>query len=188
MRQCKYDVAATIDVAETGALHAPIACKIARRNATTTSHPGLAQPQASFNRQLHLPSASRILMKILIVDDHPILRDGVAALLRQNGEDVTVAQAGNADDAMRMLDQSADFDAIVLDLKLPGMNGLDAISAFAGKCPQLQIIVLSTSEDAADVRAPSRAARSATCRNRRGRIRCCRRSGWCSTASATCRR
>ncbi|HEP6275168.1 TPA: response regulator transcription factor [Burkholderia vietnamiensis] len=92
-------------------------------------------------------------MKILIVDDHPILRDGVAALLRQNGEDVTVAQAGNADDAMRMLDQSADFDAIVLDLKLPGMNGLDAISAFAGKCPQLQIIVLSTSEDAADVRA-----------------------------------
>ncbi|RQS16617.1 response regulator transcription factor [Burkholderia sp. Bp8998] len=92
-------------------------------------------------------------MKILIVDDHPILRDGVAALLRQDDEGVTVAQAGNADDAMRMLDQCADFDAIVLDLKLPGLNGLDAISAIAGKRPELQIIVLSTSEDAGDVRA-----------------------------------
>lgn len=92
-------------------------------------------------------------MKILIVDDHPILRDSVAALLRQNDDGVTVAQAGNADDAMRMIDQCADFDAVVLDLKLPGLNGLDAISAIAGKRPELRIIVLSTSEDAGDVRA-----------------------------------
>ncbi|KVL35773.1 LuxR family transcriptional regulator [Burkholderia territorii] len=92
-------------------------------------------------------------MKILIVDDHPVLRDGVAALLCQNDEDLTVAQVGNADEAMQILGQDSEVDAVVLDLRMPGMNGLEAISTIAGIRPEVQIIVLSTSEDPGDVRA-----------------------------------
>ncbi|MCO8626527.1 response regulator [Burkholderia multivorans] len=92
-------------------------------------------------------------MKILIVDDHPVLRDGVEALLRRNDAALAVVQAASADDAMQMLDQHADIDAIVLDLKMRGTSGVDAIAALAHARPALQIIVLSSSEDPRDVRA-----------------------------------
>ncbi|MDN7447717.1 response regulator transcription factor [Burkholderia multivorans] len=92
-------------------------------------------------------------MKILIVDDHPVLRDGVEALLRRNDAALAVLQAASADDAMQMLDQHADIDAIVLDLKMRGTSGVDAIAALARARPALQIIVLSSSEDPRDVRA-----------------------------------
>ncbi|MGS0893219.1 response regulator [Burkholderia stagnalis] len=92
-------------------------------------------------------------MKILIVDDHPVLRDGVEALLHQSHAGAIVAQASSADDAMRLLDQQADFDVVVLDLKMRGTDGLEAIKAIASKRPELQIIVLSSSENPHDVRA-----------------------------------
>ncbi|MBU9517191.1 response regulator transcription factor [Burkholderia multivorans] len=92
-------------------------------------------------------------MKILIVDDHPVLRDGVEALLRRNDAALAVVQAASADDAMQMLDQHADIGAIVLDLKMRGTSGVDAIAALARGRPALQIIVLSSSEDPRDVRA-----------------------------------
>ncbi|HDR9833978.1 TPA: response regulator transcription factor [Burkholderia multivorans] len=92
-------------------------------------------------------------MKILIVDDHPVLRDGVEALLRRNDAALAVVQAASADDAMQMLDQHADIGAIVLDLKMRGTSGVDAIAALARARPALQIIVLSSSEDPRDVRA-----------------------------------
>ena len=78
---------------------------------------------------------SSVLMKILIVDDHAILRDGVEMLLRQGDDDTVVVQASSADDAVRLLDDHTDLDAIVLDLKLQGMDGLDALAVFATMRP-----------------------------------------------------
>ncbi|NIE82330.1 MULTISPECIES: response regulator transcription factor [unclassified Burkholderia] len=92
-------------------------------------------------------------MKILIVDDHPVMRDGVEALLRRHDAALAVIQAGSAEEAMHLLDQHADLDAVVLDLKIHGTDGLAAISAIAGKRPKLLIIVLSSSENPSDVRA-----------------------------------
>jgi len=101
-------------------------------------------------------------MKILIVDDHPVLRDGVEALLRRNDAALAVVQAASADDAMQMLDQHADIDAIVLDLKMRGTSGVDAIAACCRR-PRIR----------ATCARRSRTVRSATCRSRRARIRCC---------------
>ncbi|MGS0894377.1 response regulator [Burkholderia stagnalis] len=92
-------------------------------------------------------------MKILIVDDHAILRDGVEMLLRQEDGDTVVVQASSADDAVRMLDQHTDLDAVVLDLKLQGMDGLAALAVFARMRPALPVIVLSSSEDLSAVRS-----------------------------------
>ncbi|WP_322080630.1 response regulator transcription factor [Burkholderia cenocepacia] len=92
-------------------------------------------------------------MKILIVDDHPVLRDGVATLLRQDNGGMVDIQASNADDAMRLLEQHTDLDVIVLDLKMNGMDGFAAIAAITQIRPELPIIVLSSSEDPRDVRA-----------------------------------
>jgi two-component system nitrate/nitrite response regulator NarL len=92
-------------------------------------------------------------MKLLIVDDHPVLRDGLTALLLQVGPDTTVLQARDATEGIGLLDLHLDLDVIILDLAMPGMKGLQALSEFAGKRPDVPVIILSSSENPRDVRA-----------------------------------
>ena len=89
-------------------------------------------------------------MKILIVDDHPILREGMCALLQQDGTDTVVLQAGSAAEALELINEHADLDVIVLDLMLPGMGGLQALTEFARIRPELPVIMVSSSEDPRD--------------------------------------
>jgi two-component system, NarL family, nitrate/nitrite response regulator NarL len=91
-------------------------------------------------------------MKLLIVDDHAILRDGLVALLQQFEQGTEVLQAPNAMEGLRLAEANPDLDAVFLDLNMPGQGGMDIIPAFAKRCPQLPVIVLSSSEDPGDVR------------------------------------
>ena len=91
-------------------------------------------------------------MKFLIVDDHPVLREGLSALLTQTFAASTVVTACDAVEAFSALDAHGDLDAVVLDLNMPGMAGMEAISEFGRRRADLPIVVLSSSEDARDVR------------------------------------
>ncbi len=91
-------------------------------------------------------------MKLLIVDDHPVLREGLATLLRQAGPQTCVVQGRNADEAFALLDQHPDLDVVVLDLVMPGMGGLAALAEFGRRRPELPVVVLSSSEDPRDAR------------------------------------
>lgn len=91
-------------------------------------------------------------MKFLIVDDHSLLRDGLTALLRQLGDDITVLAAPDGASALAMLAQAPDLDAAIIDLTLPGMHGVALLETFAARVPDLPLIVLSASENAGDVR------------------------------------
>ncbi|MFI0847025.1 response regulator [Mesorhizobium sp. IMUNJ 23232] len=91
-------------------------------------------------------------MKLLIVDDHPVLREGLAALLRQTGPDTSIVLAESAPTALALLDRHLDLDIVVLDLMMPGMNGMAAITEFGRKRPDLPVIVLSSSEDPHEAR------------------------------------
>ena len=91
-------------------------------------------------------------MTILIVDDHPVLRDGLAALLAQAGPDTAVLQARDAREGLALVESHPDLDLIILDLAMPGMKGLQALAEFGRKRPDLPVIVLSSSEDPKDVR------------------------------------
>ena len=64
-------------------------------------------------------------MKLLIVDDHPIVREGLAAFLEQLGPDTAVLQAGDASRALALAADHADLDVVILDLDLPGLDGLE---------------------------------------------------------------
>jgi two-component system nitrate/nitrite response regulator NarL len=91
-------------------------------------------------------------MRLLVVDDHQIMRDGLAALLKHVSPDTTVLQARDANEALTLIDRHGDLDAIILDLLMPGMDGFQAISVFGRKRPDLPVIVLSSSEDPQDAR------------------------------------
>jgi len=90
-------------------------------------------------------------VKLLIVDDHPLFRDGLAALLLQASADNTVVQASSAEEALQLADEQI-IDAVFMDLVMPGLCGEPAIREFARRHPDLPVIVLSSSENPGDVR------------------------------------
>src|SRR5437764_1224864 len=68
-------------------------------------------------------------MKLLVIDDHPIVLDGLAALLAGMKPDAVVLTARDAHEGFKLLDGHADLDVVLLDLRLPGLNGHDPIAA-----------------------------------------------------------
>ena len=91
-------------------------------------------------------------MKLLIVDDHAILREGLVALLRQFEQGTDVLQASDTAEGLRLVEAHPDLDAVFLDLSMPDQGGMEAIPVLAKRRPQLPVIVLSSSEDPGDVR------------------------------------
>jgi two-component system nitrate/nitrite response regulator NarL len=92
-------------------------------------------------------------MKILIVDDHPIYRKGLIALLDQMESDTALLQANDGAQALALIAEHDDLDVVILDLVIPGMDGLRAIAEFGKVRPELPVIILSSSENPSDVRA-----------------------------------
>jgi len=86
-------------------------------------------------------------MKLLIVDDHALFREGVAMLLRSLHSDVEILEAGSCEAALDMIARHEDIDIVLMDLHLPGASGLDAIREFRVRCPELPLVAVSSSED-----------------------------------------
>ncbi|HEX2585255.1 MAG TPA: response regulator transcription factor [Steroidobacteraceae bacterium] len=91
-------------------------------------------------------------MKLLVIDDHPVFRDGMAALLRQAADETIVLQAPECATALDIIDSNSDIDAVFVDLMMPGMTGDIAVREFGRRRPDLPVIVLSSSENPGDVR------------------------------------
>ena len=82
-------------------------------------------------------------MKILIVDDHALVREGLRQVLRGLKDDVNVLDAANCARAFELTRQHADLDLVLLDYHLPDMNGQEALEVFNSQHPELPIIMLS---------------------------------------------
>ena len=91
-------------------------------------------------------------MKLLIIDDHSIVRAGLAALLARPGSEIVVVQAATAAEGMIAVEAHPDLDAVLLDLNMPGEGGMSALREIGKRRPDLPVILLSSSEDPADVR------------------------------------
>src|ERR1700724_3856973 len=83
------------------------------------------------------------LIRILAVDDHVLLRDGIAALVAGQSDMSLVAQASNGREALQQF-RTHRPDVTLMDLQMPEMNGLDAIIAIRGEFPEARIVVLTT--------------------------------------------
>ena len=92
-------------------------------------------------------------MKILVVDDHPLIVDALTQLLPQLAADVEVRAAAHAGAAIAILDDEPDVDLVLLDLALPGVRGLDLLADFMLDYPGVPVVVLSATHDDATINA-----------------------------------
>jgi DNA-binding NarL/FixJ family response regulator len=82
-------------------------------------------------------------IRILAVDDHALVRDGIAGLIGVQSDMVVVGQACNGRDAIQQF-RACHPDITLMDLQMPEMNGLDALIAIRNESPEAKIIVLTT--------------------------------------------
>jgi DNA-binding NarL/FixJ family response regulator len=99
-------------------------------------------------------------IRILSVEDHPVFREGLSTIIASQPDMALVAQASNATEGM------AEFrhhrpDITLMDLRLPGTNGMDALIAIRGEYPQARIIMLTTSDGDGEIQHALRAGASA---------------------------
>ncbi len=82
------------------------------------------------------------LMRILIADDHAIVRKGLREILREEATDAYVDEANNGREALDKA-RASDWDVIILDITMPGMSGLEVLRKIKDDKPDLPIIMLS---------------------------------------------
>ena len=87
-------------------------------------------------------------MKILIADDHQLLADALAQLVRDNEEDSKVLQASSFEDAMKTMKREDKVEIVLLDYDLPGMDGFNGLDKFTGKFPKTPCAIFSGNPDA----------------------------------------
>ncbi len=90
--------------------------------------------------------------RILLVDDHAVVRRGVRSILEDRLSGIEVVEAGNGEEALARLE--ATFDAVVLDLSMPGRSGFDLLSEIKHREPKVPVLIMSLhAEDQYAVRA-----------------------------------
>jgi DNA-binding NarL/FixJ family response regulator len=84
-------------------------------------------------------------IKVLVADDHPLLREGIAALISTQPDMILIGEAGSGAEAIRQFHLLVP-DVVLMDLQMPDINGVDAILAIREAAPDAHIIVLTTYE------------------------------------------
>jgi DNA-binding NarL/FixJ family response regulator len=88
-------------------------------------------------------SAETARIRVLVVDDHPLLREGVAAVVERQADMALVAEAADGREALERYREHRP-DVTLMDLQMPGMGGVEAIAAIRLEFPNARIIVLTT--------------------------------------------
>jgi DNA-binding NarL/FixJ family response regulator len=81
------------------------------------------------------------MLRVLLVDDHEIVRKGIRLVLEDRIDEIEIAEAGSGDEALRMLD--AGYDGVIMDLSMPGRSGIDLLVEIKHRFPKLPVLILS---------------------------------------------
>jgi DNA-binding NarL/FixJ family response regulator len=90
-------------------------------------------------------------LKLLVIDDHPLILEGVAAALEGLGQGIRIVAARTAEKGLAAAAANPDLDLVLLDVALPGVSGFALIGRLRERFPLLPIVVLSALDDAASV-------------------------------------
>jgi len=99
-------------------------------------------------------------IRILCVEDHPVFREGLRTIIESQQDMLLVAQAGNAAEAVAQFRRHRP-DITLLDLRLPGADGIDVLITIRGEFPQARIAMLTTSDTEGEIQRAMRAGASA---------------------------
>ncbi|MGH8729701.1 MAG: response regulator [Burkholderiales bacterium] len=86
-------------------------------------------------------------MKILVIDDHPLIREGMRLSLKALDSHAEILEAQSAEEAFALADENPELDLVLLDVNLPGMSGLCALQKYRQLHPAVPVVVLSAADD-----------------------------------------
>ena len=95
-------------------------------------------------------------LRVLIADDHPLFRHGIAALLQASPEFEVVGEATTGEEAIALAEQLQP-DVILMDIRMPGINGIEATRGILHTSPHIRVLMVTMSEDDASVFTAMRA-------------------------------
>lgn len=90
-------------------------------------------------------------MKILLVDDHALFRDGMRYVLRKLDEHAEIMDAGNFSDGLDLARNNPDLDLVLLDLNMPGSDGAASVKLFHTRYPDVPLVVVSGTDQRDDI-------------------------------------
>jgi DNA-binding NarL/FixJ family response regulator len=114
---------------------------------SSRTRPSDDSPTASEAAETKLQSAR---IRVLTVDDHPLLREGIAAIINDQPDMVLEAGASNGQEGIEMFRQHRP-DVTLMDLRLPDLSGIDVVIAIRSEFPEARIIILSTFKGDVDI-------------------------------------
>src|SRR5215813_141870 len=89
-------------------------------------------------------------IRVIVVDDHPVVRFGIAAIVGTQPDMIVVGEASSGEEACTLA-AGTPADIVLMDLRLPAMSGVEAIAAMRQSCPKLRFIVLTTYDGDEDI-------------------------------------
>src|SRR5262249_23165637 len=93
-----------------------------------------------------------VRMKVLVVDDHALIREAAHAVLKQLKRKTVVFEASNGGQAIQMVEKNPDLNLILLDINLPDRDGFSLLGELRDRYPAIAIIILSASNDQDEVK------------------------------------
>ncbi|QEL66242.1 putative two-component response regulator [Oryzomicrobium terrae] len=87
------------------------------------------------------------MLKLIVIEDHALVREGLANVVRQLDDEVEVFEAGDCVLGMAIVEANPDLDLVLLDLALPGVEGMSCLTMFRERFPALPVVIVSAYDD-----------------------------------------
>ncbi|MDR2837812.1 MAG: response regulator transcription factor [Azonexus sp.] len=91
------------------------------------------------------------MLKLLVIEDHALVREGLVRLLEQLEEEVSVVESPDFESALNLLENGEEFDLVLLDLALPGIDGFVGLDILRRRYPAMPVVVVSAFDDTPNV-------------------------------------
>lgn len=102
-------------------------------------------------------SDNTVPIRLIIADDHALVRGGFASLINMLNKNAEILESNSFDKTLSILSQESSIDMVLLDLNMPGMNGMSGIREICSKWPDVPVVVVTVNDDSKSVHDALRA-------------------------------